>query len=82
MNNTIYYSIIIPHHNIPNLLQRLLDSIPVRSDTEVIVIDDGSSEDVVKKLKEFEKSYLNTRFIYSKESKGGGAARNIGIKKY
>ena len=31
------YSIIIPHKDIPDLLQRCLDSIPVRDDVEVIV---------------------------------------------
>ena len=36
------FSIIIPHHNIPGLLRRCLDSVPRRDDTEVLVVDDGS----------------------------------------
>ena len=35
------YSIIIPHHNTPDLLQRLLHSIPQRDDLEVIIVDDN-----------------------------------------
>lgn len=35
------YSIIIPHHNSPELLQRLLASIPQREDVQVIVVDDA-----------------------------------------
>ena len=43
----INYSVIIPHKNIPKLLQRCLDSIPVRDDLQVIVVDDNSDLDVV-----------------------------------
>ena len=38
-----HYSIIIPHKNIPALLQRCLDSIPSREDIQIIVVDDNSS---------------------------------------
>ena len=43
----ILYSIIIPHKDIPCLLQRCLDSIPPRDDVQIIVADDDSSPDVV-----------------------------------
>jgi hypothetical protein len=36
------YSIIIPHKNIPDLLERCLNSIPRRDDTEILVVDDNS----------------------------------------
>lgn len=36
----VNYSIIIPHRGAPELLQRLLDSIPQRPDVQVMVIDD------------------------------------------
>ena len=32
----IYYSIIIPHKNTPNLLQYCLDSIPIREDVHAL----------------------------------------------
>ena len=41
------YTIIIPHKNTPDLLQKCLGSIPERDDAEVIVIDDDSDKDIV-----------------------------------
>lgn len=77
----INFSIIIPHKNIPLQLQRCLDSIPKREDTEVIIVDDNSSYDLVK----FEKfpglNEKNTDVIFSKESKGAGFARNLALAK-
>ena len=35
------FSIIIPHYNIPDLLMRCLESIPVSEDIQVIVVDDN-----------------------------------------
>ena len=43
----IVYSVIIPHKDIPCLLQRCLDSIPPRDDVQIIVVDDNSSPDIV-----------------------------------
>jgi glycosyltransferase involved in cell wall biosynthesis len=42
-----YYSVIIPHKNIPKLLQRCLDSIPQREDIQIIIIDDNSDPGIV-----------------------------------
>lgn len=50
------YSIIIPHHNIPDLLQRCLSSIPQRNDLQVIVIDDKSDELYIPRLNQIEKN--------------------------
>ena len=47
MNNTINFSIIIPTKNILDLLQRCLESIPQRSDIEIIVVDDNSDREIV-----------------------------------
>ena len=38
------YSIIIPHNDIPDLLMRCLNSIPVSEDIQVIVVDDNSAD--------------------------------------
>ena len=45
------YSVAIPHYNSPDLLQRMLNSIPERDDIQVIVVDDGSKEENVEKIK-------------------------------
>lgn len=75
---SIYYTIIIPHKNIPSLLKRCLDSIPCRSDTEIIVIDDNSNEESIKELQTNHRREL--RIIYASENKGAGHARNIGLQ--
>ena len=79
MSNHIF-SVIIPHHNIPQLLQRCLDSIPDTSDVQVIVVDDNSSEEKV----DFEHfpglERKNTVCILDKAGGGAGHARNIGLR--
>ena len=45
------YSIIIPHYNSPNLLKRMLNSIPEREDIEIIVVDDCSKSENVKQVR-------------------------------
>lgn len=76
-----HYSIIIPHFNIPNLLRRCLWSIPKRKDTQIIVVDDNSSEDSVCQLHKLEVEYPYVEFVYSEENGGGGKARNIGLSR-
>lgn len=73
------FSIIIPHKNIPSLLKRCLGSIPNRPDLEIIVIDDNSNEESIKELKTVSRD--NLQIVYTKEGKGAGFARNIGIGK-
>lgn len=76
----IYYSIIIPHKNIPSLLQRCLDTIPIRDDIQVIVVDDNSDSDLVD-FKNFPQwKGLNYITIFSKKTLYAGGARNEGLK--
>lgn len=39
-------SIIIPHFNIPHLLGRLLETVPILDEIQLIVIDDNSTENL------------------------------------
>ena len=73
------YSIIIPHHDLPDLLDRCLRSIPVRSDIQVIVVDDLSSEENRHKLKEMQARHSGVQFIFCERNGGGGIARNRGL---
>ncbi len=77
-------SIVIPTHNRVRMLQRLLKSVDAleQAPDEVIIINDGSSDQTQNFLKEWEK--INHKFIsvvFNKpNSQGPGAARNIGIQ--
>lgn len=76
----INYSIIIPHKNIPDLLQRCLDSIPKREDVQIIVVDDNSDVNKV----DFEHfpgvGEKCVEVYFTKEGRGAGYARNVGLK--
>lgn len=74
------FTIIIPHYNIPELLERCITSIPKRNDIQVIVIDDCSS--VSTELHQtFEKIKLikNLELYYTSKGGSAGRARNIGL---
>jgi glycosyltransferase involved in cell wall biosynthesis len=80
MSSTHIFSIIIPHHDIPTLLQRCLDSIPDVPEVQVIVVDDNSSEQKVD-FEHFPGLNRNhTQCIFDKEGGGAGHARNIGLR--
>lgn len=74
-------SIIIPHFNSPDTLQRLIDSIPNVPNFEIVVIDDNSTKGIeqLKQCIEQNKS-RNILFDYVElPLKGAGAARNKGL---
>ncbi len=73
----ITYSFIIPHHNLPQLLDRCLSSIPKREDIEIIVIDDNSDAD---KKPQINRSDVRLVFIDAERTNGAGRARNYGLK--
>ena len=72
----ITYSFIIPHHNTPDLLLRLIDSIPQREDIEIIVVDDNSDDG---KKANITRSDVKTIYIDKEHTKGAGRARNVGM---
>lgn len=73
--NNYCFSIIIPHYNSLDSLPRLLNSIPVRDDIEVIVVDNSVNRISV--------SDVNTsrpfNLLYSPNSRFAGGARNVGL---
>ena len=74
------FSIIIPHKNATDLLQKCLDSIPLRKDVQVIVIDDNSDAGKVD-FENFPKwGGEHYECYYTKDSKGAGFARNVGLE--
>ncbi len=77
----INYSIIIPHKNSPDLLQYCLDSIPVRDDVQVIVVDDNSDADKVDFENFPQWKGEHYEYYFTKQGKGAGYIRNVGLKK-
>lgn len=73
------YSIIIPHKNTPELLQRCIDSIPERNDLEIIIVDDNSNPAIVDFDKFPGQQRSDVKVIFTKDGKGAGYCRNIGI---
>ncbi len=73
-------SIYIPCFNDGEFLFRALDSIPVRDDIEVILVDDGSTDNSLNIAKEFKShTKLKMRIISCDENQGISYANNIGI---
>jgi glycosyltransferase involved in cell wall biosynthesis len=78
MSDTIV-SIIIPVYNGALLLNRCLDSVFVQNDIcdlDVIVIDDGSTDNSV----ELVKGYTHQVRLFQQPNQGPAAARNMGIE--
>jgi len=75
-------SVVIPTYNRAHLIGRAIQSILNQSyqDFEIIVVDDGSTDDTEGVIKEFQKRDERVRYIRHEKNKGGSAARNSGIK--
>ena len=73
-------SFIVPTYNSAQTLKRCIDSIisQTNSNWELIIVDDGSTDNTNEIVKEFLGEY-NIRYIYQ-ENGGPGKARNNGIK--
>ena len=74
------YSIVIPHKDSLPWLQRCVDSIPVRTDIQVIVVDDDSTV-VEEDWRRFRKRNPHVDLYLTHEGKGAGYARNVGMTK-
>jgi glycosyltransferase involved in cell wall biosynthesis len=74
----VKFSVVIPSYNRATLLPRALDSILVQSlpACEIIVIDDGSSDETARVLRD---NYPQVRYYYQRHS-GVSSARNLGIR--
>ncbi len=75
-------SVIIPAYNMEKYIGRCLSSVIAQtySDLEIIVVDDGSSDNTYDIAKEYSEKDKRV-FIYHKENGGVSSARNFGIEK-
>lgn len=74
-------SVIVPVYNEENRIKDTIDSLICQSifkDLEVILIDDGSSDNSLQIMEEFSEAYSNV-FSYHKENEGLTFTRNYGI---
>jgi glycosyltransferase involved in cell wall biosynthesis len=71
-------TVVIPAYNAEHCIERCIESVLTQTHKadEVIVIDDGSTDNTAEKVKEFDQ---RVRYIYQ-PNKGVSAARNHGIK--
>lgn len=73
-------SIIIPVYNQENLIIRSLDSIPRRSDLEVIIIEDKSTDNTLEVIENYITDFhLHYKLIKNQNNLGCAASLNIGI---
>ena len=75
-------SVIMPVFNCEKYLNEAIESVLNQSfdDFEFICVDDGSTDNSLKILQDFEKKD-NRIQVFHQENKGGGAARNFALKK-
>lgn len=75
-------SIIVPVYNTCNYLSRCLDSLvnqEIYQDIEIIVIDDGSTDESPEIIRKYAKQYTNIKPIFLPFNTGVSTARNIGL---
>ena len=75
-------SVIIPTYNRAHLMGRSIQSVlnQTYQDFELIIVDDGSTDNTDDIIKEFQKKDGRIKYIRHEKNKGGSAARNTGIK--
>jgi len=81
-NNQPKISVIIPTYNRAHLIGRAIKSVlnQTYQDFEVIVVDDGSTDNTQEIIKKFQEQDKGVRNIRHEKNNGSAAARNSGIK--
>lgn len=76
-------SFILPCYNVAPYIGRCVESIEhqdiPQSEYEIICVDDCSTDDTVRKIKEYQAKYPNIQLICHTENKTAGGARNTGL---
>ena len=81
MNNLV--SVIIPTWNRSNLIPTAINSVlnQTYKDWELIIVDDGSTDNTEEVIKKFQTNDTRIKFIKHKENSGGCSAQKIqGVK--
>lgn len=75
-------SVIVPAYNAEKTVGKCLESLvnQTHENMEIIVIDDGSKDNTLKIMKDYQKKYPDKVVVISRENKGIGYTRNEGMK--
>jgi glycosyltransferase involved in cell wall biosynthesis len=77
-------SIIIPCYNCVSTLRAAVDSCYIQNlpehEFEIIMVDDGSADTTRTLMETLKREHSNITLLFHPENRGGGAARNTGIK--
>lgn len=75
-------SVVIPVYNERTTIEKILTLVESRSEvTEIIIVDDGSTDGTTAILKEIEKRSSKCRVIFHEKNRGKGAALRTGFEK-
>src|SRR5690349_6737176 len=78
------FSVISAVYNVERYLDDYIDSIEAQThsldDVEVIVVDDGSTDASLEKLRAWEQRRPDVVRVLTKENGGQGSARNLGLQ--
>lgn len=72
-------SIIVPVYNGEQYLKRCVESLLIQPNAEIILVNDGSTDDSGRMCDEYSRKYDNIHVIHQKNA-GDGAARNAGLE--
>lgn len=72
-------TIFIPVYNQEKLVFKALESLPIRDDIEILVMDDASTDKTYQKLQEYQKNHPERPFtlLHYEVNRGLGAMKNI-----
>jgi len=82
--NNVLVSIIIPVYNMEKYIDRTLETLinqTTKMNYEIIVINDGSTDNSLDIIKKYEEKYSKKILVYNKENGGLSDARNFGVSK-
>lgn len=79
----IKVSVIVPVYNVEKFIDKCLNSLVNQTlkEIEIIVVNDGGSDNSQKIIDEYVKKYPNKIKSFIKENGGQGSARNMGMEK-
>ena len=87
-NNQVKFSFVIPAYNVDRYISECIDSVLQQKrlieslfDVEIILIDDGSTDNTPRICDDYAKRYPNNIVVIHQKNAGPSAARNAGIAK-